>query len=109
MHFFFATAIRPWIPFPRVVMPGSHHPPAVSGPSPLVVPSGVTAPGASPSVTFTILQHLAPRRKPLSRKFHTFHLAAICRVFRQLLLFAGLAQVGVRERCAGPPRPDKGA
>src|SRR3954452_20457657 len=45
-----------------------------------------------PTGSSTILQHLAPQRIPLSRKFHTFHLSAICRVFREMLLFAGLAE-----------------
>src|SRR5689334_2359606 len=49
-----------------------------------------------PLPRFTILQHLAPSRGALSRKFHAFHFAAICRVFSQLLVFAGLAEVGVR-------------
>jgi hypothetical protein len=51
----------------------------------------------------TILQHLAPECEPLSRKFHTFHFSAICRVFTEILLFAGLAKVGTRERWFGAP------
>jgi hypothetical protein len=63
---------------------------------------------AAPLSVFTILQHLAPRRQALSRKFHTFHFPAICRVFGQLLLFAGLAQVGIRASCLACPQPAMG-
>src|SRR4051794_3748928 len=109
MHFFFAVAIRPLHPFPRV-----RH----AGTAPLsggvrsepheCCPPMPPSPGASPSVALTILQHLAPPCTALSRKFHTFHLAAICRVFSQLLLFAGLADVGTRGSCAAASRPAMG-
>jgi hypothetical protein len=54
---------------------------------------------AQSASSFTILQHLAPQSEPLSRKFHTFHFPAICSLFKQLLVFAGLIAVGMREAC----------
>src|SRR4051812_9614107 len=86
MHFFFAAAMFvPGAPSRPLNLDGANWP-------------------APPSV-FTILQHLAPLREGLSRKFHTFHFRAICRVFGERLLFAGLTVGGTRESCRGGPEP----
>src|SRR3954469_16480072 len=82
MHLFFAAAM------------------SLSSPSLLRVPGGPTR------LSVTILQHLVPLCEWLSRKFHTFHFPAICRVFRERLLFAGLTERIPRECCTARLRRD---